>query len=333
MSRWQQEGVGDGFHTSVLAREVCEGLLPALTASGPQSPPSGVLLDATCGAAGHVLALVAAGAPLRQLIAFDRDAEALAHASDRLRHVEFAVRMFHAPFSALADRLAEAGVSAVNAIIADLGVSSHQLDTGARGFSFRSDAPLDMRMDASRGAPLSERLVGLDVPSLARILWRYGEEPDAQRIATAILREGPTRTLALADVVSAAMSARKRRALGRRIHPATRTFQALRIWVNGELEELERFLEVAPGYLCVGGRLAVISFHSLEDRRVKQRFRSLSRAPELPRQIPLRESERPVARFAVPSGWASGRAASTEERGLNPRARSARLRLLERRCP
>ena len=199
------------------------------------------------------------------------------------------------------------------------------------GFRFARDAPLDMRMDRSCGQPLAERLAELDAQSLADILRRYGEEPDASRIAQAIVRAAPTRTAELASVVESAMSAPQRRRLGKRIHPATRTFQALRIWLNEELTELDGFLAAAPELLVIGGRLGVITFHSLEDRRVKRRFRSLSERPEIPRRVPLLESELAPARFAIPKGWGTGRVARADEIESNPRARSARLRILERR--
>ncbi|TPV96640.1 MAG: 16S rRNA (cytosine(1402)-N(4))-methyltransferase RsmH [Myxococcales bacterium FL481] len=333
-SRWQPRKAVANFHTSVLADEVCEALVPALSPSS-----EGTLVDATCGGGGHIAALAQAGACLREVLAFDRDADALAHAAKRLGDLNCPLRMFHAPFSTLASRLDELVVggererSEVSAIIADLGVSSHQLDEMPRGFSFRGDAPLDMRMDPSRGAPLSERLAELDVKALAGVLRRYGEEPDASRIAAAIVQAGPRRTAELAAVVEAAMSAPQRRRLGRRIHPATRTFQALRIWLNDELGELERLLDSAPDLLVVGGRLGVITFHSLEDRCVKHRFRALTRRPEAALRMPVPEAELMPLRFAIPKGWANGRVATPAETAANPRARSARLRVLERRAP
>lgn len=327
-SRWQRRKAVANFHTPVLAREVCEALLPAL---GPTSDAAaGTLVDATCGGGGHILALAESGASLRQVVAFDRDADALAHAARRLEGLDCPLRMFHAPFSSLAEKLNEAGTAAVGAIIADLGVSSHQLDAVERGFSFRGDAPLDMRMDQSRGVPLAERLSELDAPALADVLRRYGEEPDASRIAAAIVAAAPKRTSELAAVVEAAMSAPQRRRLGRRIHPATRTFQALRIWLNDELGELERFLADAPELLVVGGRLGIITFHSLEDRCVKRRFRALSQRPAETVRVPIPEAELPPLRFGIPKGWANGRVAAADEIDANPRARSARLRVLER---
>ncbi len=319
-----------GFHTSVLQNEVCEALSPALRASA--EVPAPILVDATCGAGGHAAALLEK-APPGQLLCFDRDTDALAHAEERLRGAPCPVKMFHAPFSQLSAVLAHEGISEVSAIVADLGVSSHQLDTASRGFSFRSSGPLDMRMDTSQGESAAEVLAQLDANALARTLREYGEEPDAKRIARAIVAARPTTTAQLADVVCEAMSAAQRRALGRRIHPATRTFQAIRMLVNDELGELERFLETAPELLVVGGRIGVISFHSLEDRRVKRRFRELARGPQPPRGVPLRADELPSPRFSIPRGYASGVTPGDDERADNPRSRSARLRVLERSHP
>jgi 16S rRNA (cytosine1402-N4)-methyltransferase len=314
-------------HVPVLVREVCRALVPAL-ASG------GVLVDATCGLGGHLVALLEAARPTRAF-AFDRDAEARAIAQARLVDAarDDQVTMIAGPFSTLAPRLEEHGVSRVAAVLADLGVSSLQLDRGERGFSFRVDAPLDMRMDPSSGRSATEVLATIDASTLARILRDLGEEPDADRIARAIVAARPTTTHALAEIVAAAMSAPQRRKLGLRIHPATRTFQALRLHVNDELGELDRLLAAAPALLDVGGRLAIISFHSLEDRRVKQRVAALTRPPHVPAHVPLRQHELPRPRFAVPEGFARGVTAEPDEIAANPRSRSARLRVVERISP
>jgi len=233
----------------------------------------------------------------------------------------------------MATALADLGIETVAAILADLGASSLQFDIAARGFSFRGDGPLDMRMDPTHGETAAQLLATIAVPALARLLRDHGDEPDAERIADAIVTARPTSTTRLADVVTQAMSARERRKLGRRIHPATRTFQALRIAVNDELGQLDRLLADAPDLLGVGGRLALISFHSLEDRRIKRRMRQLSSAPAMPARVPLRAEELPRPKFTVPRGYAHGICPTAAETTTNPRSRSARLRVIERSCP
>ncbi|MBX7080077.1 MAG: 16S rRNA (cytosine(1402)-N(4))-methyltransferase RsmH [Nannocystaceae bacterium] len=325
-------------HVSVLVREVCRALTPVFSRTG-----AGVLVDATVGLGGHVLALLesiaqAACAPPRLVVGFDRDPDALAIARSRLGAVlgARALVLIDGPFSGLAAQLdevlaAHAGDGAeVVAVLADLGVSSLQLDRGARGFSWRVDAPLDMRMDPRRGRSAADVLGDIDGGALTRILRELGEEPEAPRIAAAIVRARPRTTFALAEVVAAAMSAPARRKLGARVHPATRTFQALRIHVNDELGELDALLAAAPDRLARGGRLGIISFHSLEDRRVKQRFATLSSPPPMPAHVPLREHERPRPAFAIPPEFRGGVTAADDELAHNPRARSARLRVLER---
>lgn len=314
-------------HISVLAREVCDALASCLPEVG--QPPAGVFVDATCGLGGHTLSILERFAPELGIV-FDRDPRALEVARQRLADAPCPLAFVQAPFSSMAPELASRGIESVAAIIADLGVSSMQLDTPERGFSFRSDAPLDMRMDPSSGPTAADVLASIDPGSLTRILREYGEEPDAARIAKAIVAARPTTTAELAEVVSAAMSAPQRRKLGKRIHPATRTFQALRIHVNAELEEIDGLLQDGPGLLVVGGRMAIITFHSLEDRRVKRRFSQLSAAPRPPAGVPMTEAELPRPAFAIPRAYARGVTASSEEIDRNPRARSARLRVLER---
>ncbi|HEY8375293.1 MAG TPA: 16S rRNA (cytosine(1402)-N(4))-methyltransferase RsmH [Nannocystis sp.] len=319
------------FHTPVLVREVCEALAPALAVAAAP-----VLVDATCGGGGHTLAIVRAyeashpQGPRLRAIALDRDREALEAARARLPPE---VELVHADFARLPAVLDAAGVPAATAILADLGVSSHQLDTGERGFSFQADAPLDMRMDRESGAPAAEVLAGMSAPELARVLREFGEEPDAERIAAAIVAARPKTTGQLAAVVAAAMSARQRRQLGLRIHPATRTFQALRILVNDELGQLGALLQAAPERLQVGGRLAVITFHSLEDRATKRRFAELARAESLPPGLPVAARDLPRPRFAIPPGYRQGVTPTAAEIEANPRSRSSRLRVLERALP
>lgn len=314
-------------HISVLADEVCAALRPALQGEGPR-----VLVDATTGLGGHTAALLAIAKPTR-VVLFDRDAYALAEAQKRLRGAPCPIDVVHAGFATLVESLAALQIDKVAAIVADLGVSSMQLDQPQRGFSFRGDGPLDMRMDPSRGRSVAELLAEIDVDRLTKILRDYGEEPDARRIAAAIVAARPTTTRKLAAVVTEAASARQRRKLGLRIHPATRTFQALRIEINDELGQLDRFVADAPECLIVGGRLAVITFHSLEDRRVKRGWRALCRPPQPPPHLPLRTDELPQAKFTEPRQWKGGSVATPEEIDANPRARSARLRVLERSCP
>jgi len=315
-------------HISVLADEACEALGPALRGDAD----SRILVDATTGLGGHTAALLATTAPTRAVLV-DRDPHALHRAQERLHEPPCPIDFVHASFATLVDSLASLGVREVAAIIADLGVSSMQLDEADRGFSFRGDGPLDMRMDPSQGQTAAELVAEIDVDRLTRILREYGEEPDARRVAAAIVATRPTSTRELAEVVTEALSARQRRKLGVRIHPATRTFMALRIEVNDELRQLDRFLEDAPELLSVGGRLAVITFHSLEDRRVKRRWRALCNPPQPPSHLPLRADELPKPRFVEPRAWARGRVPQPEEIQANPRARSARLRVLERCAP
>lgn len=329
------------YHLPVLVHEVCAALVPPLRAAAsarhPATSAPAIFVDCTCGGAGHSAAILRASAefpaqgaaPPPRFLALDRDPDALAHARERLPALE----LFHRPFSQLAAVLAEQNLPTVTAILADLGVSSHQLDTGARGFSFQADAPLDMRMDPTRGIPLSAALADLDHNTLTQILRDLGEEPDAARIARGILAAKPQTTRALADVVRASMSAPQLRQLGLRINPATRTFQALRIFLNRELEELDTLLHDAPEHLAVGGRLGIITFHSLEDRRVKQAFARLARAPAPPHGVPIPAALLPRARFAIPDEFRHGLTPGEAELAQNPRSRSSRLRVLERVLP
>ena len=314
-------------HVSVLAEELAAALAPAIDAH-----PEAVIVDATCGGGGHTAAMLSRCRPAK-VVLLDRDPAALDHARTRLAGAPCPLEFCHTSFAHLAEVLDELKIERVGVLLADLGVSSHQFDAGERGFSFRHDAPLDMRMDPTRGRTAAQWLEQLDVHELSDVLRRFGEESEARRIATAIVAARPTTTLALASVVENAMSGRARRLIGKRIHPATRTFQALRMLVNGELDELDGLLEVGPERLMVGGRMGVISFHSLEDRRVKQRFGALTRAPELPAHLPITAEHTPKARFTVPTGVSrKGIEAGPAELERNPRARSARLRVIERQA-
>lgn len=268
-------------------------------------------MDGTLGLGGHTAALLEAGAG--HVVGIDRDEDALAIARDRLAAFGDRVTFVHADYRTLREVLGRLGRPAVDGVLVDLGVSSMQLDEAERGFSFRQDGPLDMRMDRSAGQPLSEWLATVDEETLADVIYRFGEERKSRRVARAIVDARAvkpfTRTTELAAVV--------RRAVGggwQRVDPATRTFQALRIWINGELDGLEAFLEAAVGCLVPGGRMAVIAFHSLEDRVVKHTWRRLAQADGAVVRLVTR---RPV----VPGD---------EEADRNPRARSARLRVVER---
>jgi 16S rRNA (cytosine1402-N4)-methyltransferase len=292
-------------HAPVLRDEVVDLLAPR---------PGSVVLDGTLGRGGHAEAFLQAGA---QVLGLDRDPDALAACSARLSAWTGggALTLHHATFDRAADILAG---RRVDGAFLDLGVSSPQLDTPARGFSFRADGPLDMRMDPTHGETAAELLDRLDETGLADLLWRYGEERQSRRIARMVVAARPLRsTGALATLCARALPQE------RRIHPATRTFQALRIAVNDELGQLERALQVLPECLAPGGRLAILSFHSLEDRMVKQRFRTLA-GEDGPRDLRGRPLVPPRHRLV------ERRARKGEELDPNPRARSARLRVLER---
>ena len=302
-------------HEPVLGREVVEALRPEA---------GKLLLDGTLGGGGHSLLLLERGA---RVIGIDKDPRALAAARARLARFGEAFRAVRADFRDAKNVLDALGLSAVDGALVDLGVSSPQLDEAERGFSFSRPGPLDMRM-SGEGEPLSDLLRRIDERELARILRQYGEEPFARPIARAVKRavdEGEALdTARLAEVVAGAIP---RKAWPRKIHPATRTFQALRIAVNDELGALATWLEALPAILAPGGRAAAISFHSLEDRMVKERFRSLTQACTCPPDLPVcacgaKATFAPVTRKPVVAGEA--------EVAANPRARSAKLRVVEK---
>jgi 16S rRNA (cytosine1402-N4)-methyltransferase len=272
----------------------------------------GLFVDCTVGPGGHARALLEGGAS--RLLGLDRDAEALALAATALAPWSDRVELAHADYRALPAVLAARGIDAIDGALADLGVSSLQLEAAGRGFSFRRDEPLDMRMDRSAGPTAAERLRGASAEELADVIFRYGEERFSRRIARSIVEARRAAPIATTGQLAAIV----RRAIPRRgpqrIDPATRTFQALRIWVNGELDGLDAFLREATRRLRAGARLAVITFHSLEDRIVKQTFRALERGGEAVLRI---LTKRPV----VPGD---------AEVARNPRARSAKLRAAER---
>ncbi len=308
-------------HVAVLADEVVEQL-------APQS--GGLYVNGTLGAGGHAERVLEAAADVR-LIGIDRDPAALAVARERLARFAARVTLVHATYADIERVLADHGIERVDGLLLDLGLSSIQLDEAERGFSFARPGPIDMRMDPSGDDPTALDLIRrADVEELSRILRDLGEERYHKRIAHRLkeeVRGGNLATTAdLARVVEECIPAPQRRRM--RIHPATQSFQALRIAVNRELEQLEHFLERFPDLLGGGGRCAVISFHSLEDRMVKHRFRDLAWSSSLPPDLAEQAGERvhPLCRVLTRKAVV----ASDEEIDRNPRARSARLRACEK---
>jgi 16S rRNA (cytosine1402-N4)-methyltransferase len=275
-------------HVPVLAHEAIAALA---------IDPAGIYVDATYGAGGHSARILAALGPAGQLIAFDTDPVA------RLRDTDDRARLVHANFRALGRQLDALGIERVNGVLYDFGISSLQLDNAERGFSFRAAAPLDMRLDPTYGESAAELIAGRSESELADIIFEFGEERAARQIARAIKQREPRDTAELAALVAGVVHVRGKR---ERLHPATRTFQALRIAVNDELGALRESLDAALDRTLEGGRIAAISFHSLEDRIVKQLFRDDPRA--------VRVTRKPI----VPSA---------AETAANPRARSAKLRV------
>ncbi|MBK9035371.1 MAG: 16S rRNA (cytosine(1402)-N(4))-methyltransferase RsmH [Myxococcales bacterium] len=307
-------------HIPVLLADVVAQLAPRA---------GGTYVDGTFGRGGHARAVLEALGPAGRLIAIDRDPAAIA-AATALAAADPRVTVVHGRFGAIPAHLAAIDVATVDGVLLDLGVSSPQLDDAARGFSFTREGPIDMRMDTSHGPTALELIRATPVGELAAILRDFGEERLNHRIARRLKdaeRDGAlTSTLALANTIAACFSGADLRKL--HIHPATRTFQALRIAVNGELDELAEFLAVFPDLLAPGGRCAIISFHSLEDRLVKRRFRDLAWTSSLPPRFALEAGER-VEAVCVPIER-KARFANDDEADDNPRARSARLRTCER---
>lgn len=285
--------------------------------------PEGIYVDATFGRGGHCRMLLERLGPQGRVVAIDRDPEAIA-AAGAITDPRFEV--VQARSSEIARVLDELAVVAVDGVLMDLGVSSPQLDDPARGFSFRREGPLDMRMDPGSGESAADWLARAQEQEIAEVIWRYGEERFAQQIARAVVaaraREPLRTTRQLAALVAGAVRTREPAQ-----DPATRTFQALRIHVNQELAELEIALPAACARLAAGGRLAVISFHSLEDRIVKRFMRDLSSPPRLPRDLPVRAADIPAPAMRVVGKPVR---AGASEIAANPRARSAILRVLEK---
>jgi len=306
-------------HEPVLLRECLQLLRPG---------PGGLFVDATLGTGGHAEALLDAVGSGGRVIGIDRDEQALGIARARLARYGGALVTVHGNHQDLAGQLAELGFGPVDGILADLGVSSLQLDDPDRGFSFRSDGPLDMRMSPGAGPTAADLLASASEIELRRILAEFGEERAARTIARAIVREQSRRpiqrTSELAGVVERALGPAARRF---RIHPATRAFQALRIAVNGEIVGLRQTVSDAVSLLRPGGRLVVISYHSLEDRAVKHELRELARGCTCPPRLPVCACEaKSTVRVLTPTPI---RPSDLEIAG-NPRSRSARLRAGER---
>jgi 16S rRNA (cytosine1402-N4)-methyltransferase len=290
------------LHEPVMVSETVDLLAPSR---------GGLYVDCTVGLGGHTRALLEAGAS--RILGLDRDPDALGIARERLEGFADRVALVHADYRDLGRVLDEHQIDRVAGALADLGVSSMQLDSASRGFSFRRDEPLDMRMDQSQGPTVADLLRDVEETELANVIFQHGEERFSRRIARAIVEARRTAAIAttgqLAQIVRRAVPKRGYQ----RIDPATRTFQALRIWVNRELDGLDLFIETACDRLLVGARLAIITFHSLEDRIVKHAFRALAQG-----RIALRIlTKRPL----VPQ---------EAEIDRNPRARSAKLRAVER---
>jgi len=290
------------LHEPVLVSETVDLLDPGR---------GGLFVDCTVGLGGHSRALLEAGAS--RLLGLDRDPDALQLAASELAAFGDRVELVHADYRDLDHVLDERRIERIAGAVADLGVSSMQLEAEGRGFSFQRDEPLDMRMDRTVGPTSADLLTHVDEEELANVIFQYGEERYSRRIARAIVQARQVSPLVttgqLAQVVRRAIPGRGHQ----RIDPATRTFQALRIWVNRELDGLDRFLEATVDRLMAGARLAVIAFHSLEDRVVKHTFRALARGEAAIRIL----TKRPIE-------------AGDAEVGRNPRARSAKLRAIER---
>lgn len=285
--------------------------MPAEVVSLLQPFRGGMYVDCTTGLGGHSALILENGAD--RLIGLDRDPDALRIAGERLLPFGDRVELVHSDYRQLDSVLEARGIPGVDGVLADLGVSSMQLDGDGRGFSFRRDEPLDMRMDRSQGPTVADLLMDVDEEDLANVIFQFGEERHSRRIARAIVRQ-----CALGRIeTTGALAALVRRAVPshgyQRIDPATRTFQALRIWVNRELEGLDTFLTNASRRLLAGARLVVITFHSLEDRIVKHTFRAITAASDAWQVL----TRKPM----VPAD---------EEVARNPRARSAKLRAIER---
>lgn len=301
------------LHYSVLLKESVD--LMAIK-------PDGVYVDGTLGRAGHTRELLARLGVTGRLISFDKDPDAINYAKENI--MDSRLSIVHASFATLSNTLKSMGITQVDGVLLDLGVSSPQIDTPERGFSFRFDAPLDMRMDNSKGISAADWLNTVDEIELANVFWRYGEEKFSRRIARAIVAtrtENPLLTTTqLANLISSLIPYKEK---GQ--HPATRVFQAIRIQVNNELGDLEQVLIDTPDLLGLGGRMVVISFHSLEDRIVKTKFAELASSDKLPKWVMVQDE--PSSEYKI---IAKKVKASSDEISENGRSRSAIMRCLER---
>ncbi len=309
------------MHIAVLLQEAVDALA---------IKPDGVYVDATFGRGGHSRLILSRLGEQGRLIALDRDPTAV-KSGEAIADKRFCIR--HSSFSGMRQILLEMGITKIDGVLLDLGVSSPQLEEISRGFSFRSAGPLDMRMDTSSGQTAAEWLATVTEDQLEWVIKEYGEERFARQIARAIImartRQPIVITLQLAEIIAAVVRARQRQRENMR-HPATRTFQAIRIYLNQELEELSLVLPQCVELLNPGGRLVVISFHSLEDRMVKQFMRAGASTDELPRGVPLREKE--LQRFSKQTLRVIGKAIRPGELEVaeNARSRSAVMRVAER---
>lgn len=304
-------------HVSVMTAEVMHFLEPR---------PHRRYLDGTLGGGGHAEQILIQSGPDGQLLGLDRDDEAIGAAQARLNRFGERVVTRQASFAAAKDILADLGWQSIDGVVLDLGVSSHQLEAGERGFSFRAHGPLDMRMDRRQVLDARQIVNTFSATELQRIFREYGEEPQARRIAAAIVAARQAKTIETTEEL-AGIIARVKGSHRRDHHPATQVFQALRIAVNQELQQLERFLERGYELLNPGGRMGIISFHSLEDRLVKNAFRKWDRACLCPPRTPrcncgwTRKAKLLTRKAVTPS---------EQEIALNPRARSAKLRAVEK---
>ncbi|MGI9084517.1 MAG: 16S rRNA (cytosine(1402)-N(4))-methyltransferase RsmH [Aeromicrobium sp.] len=311
-------------HVPVLLDRVLDLLAPPLTSELARDRP--VVVDATLGLGGHTEAMLTRFGDLH-VIGIDRDPEALARAGRRLEPFADRVTLVHAVYDEIADAVRDSGFGAVSGVLFDLGVSSMQLDLAERGFAYAQDAPLDMRMDPGDGMTAADVLNSYAADDLARVLFAYGDERFARRIAAAVVAaradEPFTSSARLVDLVRSSIPAAARRTGG---NPAKRTFQALRIEVNDELGAYERALPEALGVVEPGGRVVVLAYHSLEDRLTKRAFASVT-TTDVPRDVPfVPEGHEPAFRLLT----RGSEQASEAEIAANPRARSVRLRAVER---